>query len=178
MADFAGECHHAFAHCGQDDWGLGAGGFLGGVAFDEIAGVGQRFAGGDAHADVAGAVGDADAEAEAAGGDFVHEGGGGGEVADGAGVDRRDGGAEGDGGGVPGQCFAERHVGAEAGAEQAGVAAAFDFLGEFDHFAAAAGDGDEGDGWLGGGHGDSPGLGCSLARVGLVGRGDNITISE
>ena len=62
--------------------------------FDEAARVAERLAGRHAHAHMDWPVRHADAEAEAAAGNLVHERGALREVADGAGIDRRDGGAE------------------------------------------------------------------------------------
>jgi hypothetical protein len=98
---------------------------------------------------------DTDAEAEAAARDLVHEGGALREVQHGAGIDRRDRGAERDAVGAPAHRLTLRHVAVHAGRVDTSVPTAFDVAGDFEGEAAAAGYCDEGNGWQG--HGGSPG---------------------
>ena len=110
LGDFTGECDHLLAQGGDDDRRQRAEAVLGAEFFHEAADIAQRLAGDDAHTDVGRAMRDTDSEAEAAAGDFVHHRGALGEIQQGALIDRGDGGAERDGGGVPGKCLAKRHV--------------------------------------------------------------------
>ncbi len=111
---------------------------------------------------MAGRVRDADAEAEAAAGDLVHERGALCEIEDGARINWRDGGAERTALGVPCHRLALRHVAEHAGGVDAGVAASFDIAGEIYGEAAAAGDGDEGNGGERCGHGGFT-FGCAAS---------------
>ena len=147
---------HFFAQGSDDDGRERAQPFLSAEFFHEIADIGERFAGSDAHADVGGAVCDTDSQADAAARDFVHDSGALGKIGHGALIDRCDGGAENNRIRFPRQRLAQRHVAEGAGGENAGVTAFLDFLGEFQRAAAATGDGNQAKGGEFG-HIDAPG---------------------
>ncbi len=89
---------------------------------------------------------DADAQPEASPGNLVHERRTLREVADGAGVDRRDGSAERHALRIPRQSLAQRHIPKHRRREDPGEAATFDLLRKLNRQAAAAGDGYQADG--------------------------------
>ncbi len=151
LGNLSSQRHHLLPQRGDDDRRKLADPFHRAQLLDEGARVAERLADRHAHALMARRVRHADAEAEAAAGDLVHERGTLREVQHRARVDRRDGGAERDALGVPGHRLALRHVAEHAGRVDAGEAASLDVAREVDGQAAAAGDGNEGDG--GKGHG-------------------------
>ena len=154
LGELARQRHHALAQRRDDDRRQGTERLLGAELLDEGARVGQWLAWRHAHPDMRRPVRDADAQPEPSARDLMHHCRTLREIDDGALIDRRDRGAERDRLGVPRQRLAHRHVAERARHVDAGEAAPFGLLRQFDGAASAPGHGDQAQGGKRFGHRD------------------------